>query len=357
MIDLNGQEVRRDTSHYDQRKGMGHLQAAVLFKERDVRLVEVQDPGAPGKGEVRVRVKSVGVCGSDVHYYQHGRIGSFIVESPMILGHEAAGVVEALGPDVHHLQVGDVVAMEPGVPCGRCEACKAGQYNLCADVRFFATPPVDGALVEAVVHPASFTFKAPAGMSTDVACLAEPVSVAIQAVRKAGDMLGQQVLVIGAGPIGVLTALVAESVGATATLLDVSERRLAGAQALGFCVQTASSPLGATYAKVFECSGGPGTIAHACRACASGGTIVLVGMHREELSDLPSFDVIARELQIRGVFRYANTYPAALQFLSREQDRLQPFLSSYIGMDDVAKHFADAATGQAEALKTIVRLM
>ncbi|MCY0874941.1 MAG: NAD(P)-dependent alcohol dehydrogenase [Firmicutes bacterium] len=332
------------------------MQAAVLYGTGDVRIVEVNDPGAPSQGQVRVRVKAVGVCGSDVHYFAHGRIGHFVVEQPMILGHEAAGIVEAVGEGVTHLQVGDVVALEPGVPCARCEACKAGRYNLCPDVRFFATPPIDGAIAETVLHPASFTYRVPDGMTADTACLAEPVSVAIQAIRKAGDLLGQRVLVIGAGPIGTLTGIVAQAAGATATIVDVSERRLAQAHGLGLAAVTPSGLQNVEFDTVFECSGAKGTIAQSCRACRAGGTVVLVGMHRDELSDLPSFDVIAKELQLRGVFRYANTYPAALQFLDKETQRLQPFLQSFITLAQVAEHFEEAAAGRAEPLKTIVRM-
>lgn len=331
------------------------MKAAVLYGEGDLRVEDVPDPGAPDPGMVRVRVQSVGVCGSDVHYFAHGRIGEFVVRDPMILGHEAAGVVEAVGAGVAHLRVGDVVAMEPGVPCGVCRACKSGRYNLCADVQFFATPPVHGALVGAVLHPASFTFRVPDGMTPDMACLAEPVSVAIQAVRKAELCMGERVLVIGAGPIGMLTALVAEFAGATPALVDVSEERLDAARGFGFEAMKPAT-VNALYDIVFECSGAKGTVLQACRACQAGGTVVLVGMHQSEVADLPTFETLTRELQICGVFRYANTYPAALDFLHKSRERLEPFFRSFVSLDAVAAHFSAAAAGRASALKTIVRM-
>jgi len=331
------------------------MKAAVLYGTQDVRIEEIPDPGQPKAGELRVRVRSVGVCGSDVHYYKHGRIGDFVVTRPMILGHEVAGIIEAVGAGVQDMQMGDIVAMEPGVPCGTCQECKVGRYNLCKDVQFFATPPVHGALTEVVIHPASFSYKVPAGMTTDVACLAEPVSVAIQAVRKADIALGERALVIGAGPIGVLTALVAQFAGAFPILVDVNVRRLEAARKLGF-VAVQPSLDETMYDLVFECSGAKGTVLQACRSCRPGGTVVLVGMHQEQYAELPTFEVITRELQLRGVFRYANTYPAALQFLQRNLAQLTPFLESYIGMETVAQHFSEAAGGQVDVLKTIVRL-
>ena len=331
------------------------MKAAVLRGARRLAVEERPDPGAPGPGQVRVRVRAVGVCGSDVHYFAHGRIGGFVVREPMILGHEAAGTVDAVGEGVTGFQPGDVVAMEPGVPCMACGACRAGRYNLCADVRFFATPPVDGVLADAVLHPAGFTHQAPAGMTADVACLAEPVSVAIQAVRKANVRMGERALVVGAGPIGVLTALVARYAGAAPVLSDVRESRLTAARSLGLEARqtVAAAP---AFDLAFECSGAPGTLRLACECCRAGGTVVQVGMHQADAEPLPVFALTTRELTVRGVFRYANTYPAALEFLERMSGRMAPFFSSFIGMEEVAAHFGRAAGGQAEALKTIVRV-
>jgi len=157
------------------------MKALVLNKPLDLEISDVPDPGAPPAGFVRVKVDTVGICGSDVHYYEHGRIGDFVVEKPMILGHETAGVIEATGEGVDGLTVGDHVAMEPGVSCGDCGYCESGRYNLCADMAFWATPPYDGSLAEYVVHPARFTYKLPIGMSLEEGALIEPLSVAVKA--------------------------------------------------------------------------------------------------------------------------------------------------------------------------------
>jgi threonine dehydrogenase-like Zn-dependent dehydrogenase len=182
-------------------------------------------------GSVMVEIKAVGICGSDVHYHQHGRIGDFVVREPMVLGHEAAGRVVALGPGVTGLALGDRVAIEPGIGCGTCAVCKAGRYNLCADMRFLATPPVHGALCNLLVHPAHLCHKLPASVTYEEGAMCEPLSVAIYAARRSNLQLGDSVLITGAGPIGLLVAMVARAHGARrVTIMDVSLPRLRVAQ-------------------------------------------------------------------------------------------------------------------------------
>jgi L-iditol 2-dehydrogenase len=207
------------------------LKAAVLRGVRDLVIEDIPAPAAPEPGWVQVAVRAVGICGSDVHYYQEGVIGSFVLRQPMILGHEVGGVITAVGEGVD-LPVGAVVALEPGIPCEDCPQCRQGRYNLCPDVRFFATPPVDGVMTERVNHPAPFTYLAD-GLTPEEASLAEPLSVGIAAVRKAQLHLGERVLILGAGPVELLTALAADAEGATVTLCDVQEDRLNVAK--GFC--------------------------------------------------------------------------------------------------------------------------
>ena len=182
----------------------------------------------PGQGEVVVRVGSVGVCGSDTHYYEHGRIGRFVVEEPLVLGHEAAGEVTEVGPGVTRLTVGQRVSIEPGVPDLTCEQCLAGRYNLCPNMRFFATPPFDGALAEYVVVHEAFAHPVPENVSDDAAALLEPLSVGIWACRKARVTAGDRVLVTGAGPIGLVCVQAALAFGATEVVVsDVNPARLA----------------------------------------------------------------------------------------------------------------------------------
>ena len=200
--------------------------AAVLHGVGDLRIEDVPVP-EPGPKEVLVEVRAVGVCGSDVHYYDHGRIGAYVVDTPLILGHEAAGVVVAQGPEASRHRVGQRVALEPGVPCGRCRQCRAGRYNLCPDVRFFATPPIHGAFCTYLTIHEDFAFALPDSVSDDAGAMMEPLSVGVWACRKARLVGGEHVLVTGAGPIGLLAMQAALALGATAfTVPDVRPNRL-----------------------------------------------------------------------------------------------------------------------------------
>ena len=200
--------------------------AAVMHGTHDVRLEDVPVP-EPGPNEVLVEIRAVGVCGSDVHYYEEGRIGSFVVEEPLILGHESMGTVVALGENATRHEVGDRVTLEPGVPDGTCRECRAGRYNLCPNVRFFATPPIDGAFTNFVSINEDFAFALPDSLSDNAGALMEPLSVGIWACKKAGVTAGDHVLITGAGPIGLVAMQVAFAQGATeVTLTDVANERL-----------------------------------------------------------------------------------------------------------------------------------
>jgi L-iditol 2-dehydrogenase len=296
------------------------VRAAVLRGPGDVVVEERPDP-VPGPGEVLVRVSSVGVCGSDTHYYEHGRIGRFVVESPLVLGHEAAGEVAAVGPGVPAPRVGQRVSVEPGVPDLTCEQCLAGRYNLCPAMRFFATPPVDGALAEYVVVHSAFAHPVPDGIGDDAAALLEPLSVGIWACRRGGVTAGSRVLVTGAGPIGVVSEQAALAFGATDVVVsDVNPARLGLAKELGATevvdARTASLPdLDPRPSVLLECSGSPGATAQAIRALAPAGRAVLVGMGADELP-LPLPVVQERELEVTGTFRYAGTWPVAIALVA-----------------------------------------
>ncbi len=209
------------------------MRVAVLRGAGDVAIEERPAP-RPGRGEVLVTVGSVGVCGSDTHYYDHGRIGRFVVESPLVLGHEASGVIAAVGDGVDPSRVGQRVSIEPGVPDLTCRMCLSGRYNLCPDMRFFATPPIDGAFAELVVVHEAFAHPVPDSISDDAAALLEPLSVAVWACRKARVTAGSRVLVTGAGAIGLVSVQTALAFGATEVAVsDVNPARLALARELG----------------------------------------------------------------------------------------------------------------------------
>ncbi|HBQ94088.1 MAG: NAD(P)-dependent alcohol dehydrogenase [Sulfobacillus benefaciens] len=310
---------------------------------------EVEDIPA---GFVRVAMKSVGICGSDVHYYQEGRIADFVVRQPMVLGHESAGIIDGVGNGVA-LQVGQVVALEPGIPCGRCQYCRTGVYNLCPEVKFFATPPIDGALQQYVLHPASFTFPAD-DLSPDEACLAEPLSVGVYAVREAEIALGHEILVIGAGPVGLATAFAAESQGARVNMIDINPERLEMARQAGFEAMFSSYYEGKQFDVVFECTGTQDGIHGAQSFVRTGGMIALIGMGQSATMQLESLDIIVRGIKVVGVFRYANTYPNALALIRRYRERLRIFQSNRISLLELPRFLA---TKQYEHhIKTIVSL-
>jgi L-iditol 2-dehydrogenase len=246
----------------------------VLHAPGDVRLEDRPVP-QPGPREVLMEVTAVGVCGSDVHYYEHGRIGPFVVEAPLVLGHESAGRVAALGEGASAHAVGDRVTLEPGVPCGRCRECRAGRYNLCGDVRFFATPPVDGAFANFVAIHEDFAFALPDAISDEAGALMEPLSVGIWGCRKARVAAGDRVLVTNAGPIGLLAAQCALAFGATqVTVSDVDEARLALARRFGARAVRAGEPLEEVDALI-ECSGHPDALTAGVEAVRPAGTAVV----------------------------------------------------------------------------------
>jgi L-iditol 2-dehydrogenase len=253
--------------------------AAVLTRPLEIVLEERPVP-EPGPREVLIEVSAVGVCGSDVHYYEHGRIGSHVVRAPLVLGHESAGRVVAVGDAVSKHAVGDRMTLEPGVPCGRCRECRAGRYNLCSEVVFFATPPVDGTFADYVTIHEDFAFALPDALSDEAGALMEPLSVGIWACRKAGVSAGDRVLITGAGPIGLLAMQVALAFGATQVeISDVSEPRLELARRTG---ATRALRAGADEPReadaLIECSGNGAALAAGVKALRPAGTAVIVGM-------------------------------------------------------------------------------
>ena len=308
--------------------------AAVLYAPGDLRVEERPVP-EPGPREVLVEIAAVGVCGSDVHYYEHGRIGPFVVREPLILGHESAGRVAALGSDVTRHAVGDRVALEPGVPCGRCRECRAGRYNLCRDVRFFATPPIDGAFANYVTIHEDFAFALPDSVSDEAGALMEPLSVGIWACRKASVSPGDRVLVTGAGPIGLLAQQCALAFGATAvTVTDMSEARLELARRTG---ATATLRAGEELPEVdalIECSGHPAALAAGVAALRPAGTAVVVGMGPEEDATVPLSLIQSCEIWLTGTFRYANTYPTAIALAAEGRVDLEAIITGRYELAD-----------------------
>ena len=313
--------------------------ASVLRAVNDVGIEERPDP-RPGSHEVLVQITAVGVCGSDVHYFEHGRIGNHVVRGPLVLGHEPAGRVVAIGADVTRHEVGQRVSIEPGVPCLSCEQCLAGRYNLCPRMRFLATPPIDGAFCEYVAVHEAFAHAVPDHISDDAAAMLEPLSVGIWACRKGRVGPGTNVLVNGAGPIGLLAAQTAAAFGASRVVIaDVNENRLQLAGRLGVTdtvnvTGTVLADAGVAPDVLLECSGHPEATVAAVSVLAPAGRAVLVGMGADVLP-LPLATVQDRELEVVGVFRYANTWPTAVQLAASGRVALDPLVTGHFSLPAV----------------------
>ncbi len=309
-----------------------HNQAAVLYAPHDIRLEERAIPNV-GSKEVLVEIKAVGVCGSDVHYYEHGRIGPYVVRQPLILGHESSGVIVAVGEDVNKKRVGERVAIEPGIPDGVCEQCRLGHYNLCPNVRFFGTPPIDGAFTNYVTVPESFAYTLPDALSNEEGALIEPLSVGLWACRKAKLQGADRLLVTGAGPIGMLTMKVALALGATeVTMTDVSPQRLEMARKLGATrtVNVAKEPLidaGVEVDILIECSGNQKALMDGIRSLRPAGRAIAVGMSPGEETSIPLSFLQNREITLTGTFRYANTYADAIALVATGRVDVQSIIT------------------------------
>lgn len=309
--------------------------AAVLVRPSEI-VVEERPVPEPGAREVLVEISAVGVCGSDVHYYEHGRIGSHIVRAPLVLGHESAGRVVAVGAEVSRHAVGDRVTLEPGVPCGRCRECRSGRYNLCPDVVFFATPPVDGAFANYVAIHEDFAFALPDSLSDEAGALMEPLSVGIWACRKGSVSAGDRVLVTGAGPIGLLAMQVALAFGATQVeISDVSEPRLELARRTGATRALRAGVDSPREADVLiECSGNNAALVAGVGALRPAGIAVVVGMGPGESAEIPLSLIQTREIWLTGTFRYANTYPTAIALAASGRVDLEAIVTGHYPLDE-----------------------
>ena len=339
----------------------------VLHGKMDMRLQSLPVPELKGN-DVLLRMSSVGICGSDIKYWTHGYCGMFTLKSPMVLGHEASGTVVKLGPDVKHLHVGDRVAVEPGVSCRRCRICFAGRYNLCPAMRFCATPPVDGNICGLFAHPEDFCFKLPDHVTDDEGALMEPLAVAVHACRRGGVKSGHRVLVCGAGPVGILCMWVAKELGALAVLVtDIDDFRLDYAKSQGAdqvvnvlnksepdVAKEVSQLLGDRPDVTIECSGSDFSMRLGIHATFPGGAVVQVG-RGTPAPETPLNMAATKEVDIKGVFRYANCYPQAVQLVSSGRlPRLASLVTHHFKMADTEKAFDTARSRDAKAIKVMI---
>jgi len=315
---------------------MPHL--AAVMTELGHIVVEERPDAPPGPLEAVVQVEAVGVCGSDTAYYTAGRIGDYVVDGPIVLGHEASGLVVAVGGHVTQVVVGDRVAIEPGTPCRNCHECMAGRYHLCPDLVFLATPPYDGALVERLTIDSRNLHPMPDSMTYEQGALLEPLSVGIWGCLRAGLRPGDNVLVTGAGPVGLLAAAVARAFGAARVVVtDASEFRLALAERMGLGVERVGAPGADTFDVLLECSGASGVLGASLRRLRPAGRAAMIGMPKEELVGLPLSQLNVNELTISLVNRYNHTWPLAIELVASGRVDVLPLVTHHFGLADTAQ--------------------
>jgi D-xylulose reductase len=346
---------------------MAKVQALVLERQHELSIRDIDLPSETGPGMVKIAIHTVGVCGSDVHYYTHGKIGPFVVNAPMVLGHEAAGTIVEVGAGVTHLKVGDRVCMEPGIPDPNSKASRLGMYNVDPAVSFWATPPVHGVLTAHAVHPANYTFKLPDTVSFAEGAMVEPFAVGMQAAFKAAIKPGDTGVVLGAGPIGTMVAIAALAGGCARVIVaDLAQPKLdiaaryQGVIPVNF---TKENLVGRLYALtdgwgadvVFECSGSPRAWETIMALPRPGGTIVAVGL---PVNPVP-IDVSAattKEVRIETVFRYAHQYDRAIALMGSGKVDLKPLISATFEFADSVKAFDRAVEGRPEDVKLQIRM-
>jgi D-xylulose reductase len=326
------------------------MEALVLEKKDVLSLRDIELGETLGAHDVRIDLRTVGICGSDVHYYTHGAIGQFVVRAPMVLGHEASGVITEVGDAVAHLKVGDRVCMEPGIPDPNSKATLQGMYNLDPAVRFWATPPIHGILRPSVVHHGAFTFKLPDNVSYAEGAMVEPVAVGMHAATKAKIKPGDLAIVMGAGPIGMVTALAALAGGCSQVIMtDVQQPKLDLAATLGpitpvnvakqnlkEIVDNMTDGWGANL--VFECSGAEKAAAGVFAPLCPGGAVVYVGIPLQPIA----YDVAAamvKEARVEHVFRYAHVYPRAIALMASGKLNVKPLITDTFRFEESVAAF------------------
>lgn len=345
----------------------GKMKVAVMlgigkmgFEERDIP--------QPKDDEVLVKLEYVGICGSDLHYYESGAIGDYVVKPPFVLGHEPGGTVVEVGKNVTHLKVGDRVALEPGKTCGHCEFCKTGRYNLCPDVVFFATPPVDGVFQEYVAHEAELCFKLPDNVSTMEGALIEPLAVGFHAARQGGAQAGQVAVVTGAGCIGLVSMMALKAMGVSKVYsVDVMDKRLDKALELGADGVINGSREDAVK-KVMELTGGMGcdlvietagteiTTRQAVQMTKKGATIVLVGYSKTGEIKMPISLALDKELTFKTVFRYRHIYPMAIDAVASGRVNLKGIVTNEFALDDIQEAMDESVNNKADIVKAVVKI-
>lgn len=345
----------------------GKMKVAVMTAIGEMAFEERDIPKAKDN-EVLVKLEYVGICGSDLHYYEAGAIGNFIVEPPFVLGHEPGGTVVEVGKDVKHLKVGDRVALEPGKTCGHCQFCREGKYNLCPDVVFFATPPVDGVFQEYVAHEADLCFKLPDNVSTLEGALIEPLAVGFHAAIQGDAHLGQKAVVMGSGCIGLVSMMALKARGVSEVyVVDVMEKRLEKAMELGATavINGAKEDVverlkeltkGEGVDLAIETAGTEITARQAILAVKKGATIVLVGYSKTGEMTLPVGTVLDKELTLKSVFRYRHIYPMAIEAVASGKVNLKGIVTNEFTLDEAPKAMEYSVKNKADIVKAVIKI-
>ena len=338
------------------------MEALVLERVKELALRDIDLPKQLGANDVRIAMHTVGICGSDLHYYLHGRIGPFVVREPMVLGHEGSGRVIEVGADVRDLAVGDRVCIEPGVPDWSSKASRLGLYNLDPSLTFWATPPDHGCLTPEVIHPANLAFKLPDRVSYAEGAFVEPLAVGMQAATKARIQPGQVAIVLGAGTIGVMTALAALAGGCSRVLItDVQDEKLTvagrynGVETVNVQREKAVERIMSMTAGwgadiVFEASGHPLAYDGLYSLACPGGTVVLIGNVPGPVT-LDIMVALVKELRVEHVFRYANMFPRTVALLASGKIDLKPLISRTYPFRQSVAAFEFAAEARPEVVK------
>lgn len=346
----------------------GKIKAAVLYGIRDLRIEDVPMPTLGNDNDVLVKIAAVGVCGSDVHFYTHGRIGKFVIERPVIPGHESAGVVVEAGKAVKHLQPGDRVALEPGIPCGRCRLCRTGRYNLCPEVVFLSAPPVHGTFVEYVAHPADLVYRLPDTMSLQEGAMLEPLSVGMHAVGRAQVRAGDSIAILGSGPIGLMTLQAAKAYGASlAIAVNLQRNRLEFAKQVGATytinaqnenvverIREITDGEGVDFA--FETAGNPTTVAQTFEVVRVGGTVGLVGLGGQDVVPLNVIKMVIDEIRVVSGQRYANVYQRAIPLVAEGKIDVKSLITGERPLAEIEEAFKMQIENPGETIKTIIRI-
>lgn len=345
----------------------GKMKVAVMNGIGKMGYLERPIP-TPADNEVLVKLEYVGICGSDLHYYETGAIGSYVVEPPFVLGHEPGGVVVEVGKNVKHLKVGDKVALEPGKTCGHCEFCRQGLYNLCPDVVFFATPPVDGVFQEYVAHEADLCFKLPDNVSTLEGALIEPLAVGFHAANQGGAHAGQTAVVMGAGCIGLVSMMALKAEGVSKVyVVDVMQKRLDKALELGADgvingkdTDAVQEVLKLTDGRgcdlVIETAGTEITTRQAIHMAKKGSNIVLVGYSKTGEMTLPMSLVLDKELTFKTVFRYRHIYPMAIEAVASGRVNIKGIVTDIFDFDDIQNAMDRSVADKSNIVKAVVKI-